>query len=116
MAFYTMGLALGSVFLFTLFGNRYTGCAYFPNARVLQRLGERKTRYGKEAELQMKKLNIDTARIQHILRYGRVDFSKSEPRKAPCKIYRIAQNSLYVMVQMCERDSIATVYKVVLVK
>lgn len=116
MAFYTLGLTLGLVLLFTLFGNRYTSCAYFPNARVLQHLGERKIRYGKEAELQVKKLNIDRARIQHILRYGRIDFSKSEPRSAPCKIYRIAEDSIYVMVQMCERDSVATVYKVALVK
>ncbi len=112
LGFYTLGLSLGCVLVFLFFGDRPMRCAYFPNARVLQHLSERKIRYSREAELQMRALGLDRVRVQQILHRGRVDFSQSEPRKAPCKTYRIAQDSLYVMVQMCERSAVATVYKV----
>lgn len=111
LAFYLTGIALGSAFVFLLFGNRMS-CAYFPNARVLEHMNARAITYSQSAQQQMRALNLDTTAVRHLLRHGRVNFSKSEPRKTPCKTYWVRGDSLYVRVRMCRRKASATVYRV----
>lgn len=112
LLYYLIGMSLGCALLFAFFGDRYMSCAYFPNARVLQHLNAREIRYDEQALRQMSSLKLDSAYIRALLHHGHVDFSRSKPRAKPCKTYRVAGDSIYVQIQSCEGDQLATICEV----
>lgn len=76
-AYYLLGLIMGSFVLAAIFSGKDTRCNYFPNARVLNDLRNKPFHYSKQASKVLAEKWIDTIDIKNCLKYGDVDFDKS---------------------------------------
>jgi hypothetical protein len=114
LGYFLIGLSIGLIFL-TLFLKKKTDetgteFCYLPNCRVLK-------------ELRSKPLRVDTALkvatdsllIQYLLREGDVDFSQSDTRAKPCKIYSISgsagEEKLRITIENCDSYTLLTSYE-----
>jgi hypothetical protein len=116
IAYYGMGLLVGSIFVYFVWGKKSASFDYMPNARVLKTLRADTQVFSNTALENMKIIGIDTADISAILRYGNVDFKKSTPREKPCKTYVIdgkpQEKNITIVVKKCEETT--TIDKVTL--
>ncbi|MGV7106044.1 DUF4258 domain-containing protein [Flavobacterium sp. U410] len=93
LAYYLFGLLLGTFFVVYFLGakaeSRGVEFCYLPNCRVLQDLRKKPLDVSTEADAQLHEgwVNIDD--IKKTLRYGDVDFSKSNQPYKKGKIYII---------------------------
>ncbi|MBA4320911.1 MAG: hypothetical protein C0412_21180 [Flavobacterium sp.] len=88
-AYYLIGLIMGSFFVAAVFSGKDTRCNYFPNARVLNDLRNKPFHYSDEASLILAEKWIDTTDIKNTLKYGDVDFDKSNIKVGNGKLYSI---------------------------
>jgi hypothetical protein len=79
-----------------------------PEDRVISDIGRKNyVRFSPEVRTMLQQSKIDTLDIQLILKYGKVDFSKSNTDTIPCNFYHIsgrkelANTSLWV--RNCDR-------------
>ncbi|GGE07884.1 DUF4258 domain-containing protein [Psychroflexus salis] len=116
-AYYSIGLGIGIVFLLFFLSGKKTSCDYGLDARVKKNIRIKKREITKEAELQFKVLQIDTASISSILANGNVDFKKSDTKLDSCKMYYIQgkyeHQELAMLFENC--DSVARVQEVSLI-
>lgn len=107
LGYYLGGLTIGIFFLLFFLGGKKAQCSYFPEARVMKDIGKKPIRLSVNLREQMKAGNLDTMAMKKILRYGDVDFSKSETDTMPCKFYHISGKEeledTFVWVKNCER-------------
>lgn len=91
LAYYLFGLLLGTMFLVFFFKGKTQGTdteyCYLPNCRVLKDLRSKPFHYSEEATAQINQKIADTADIRKTLRYGDVDFSKSNVPFENGKLY-----------------------------
>ncbi len=115
-AYYGIGLLLGSIFVYFVWGKKGASFDYMPNARVLKTLRTDKHIFSDNATESMRNIGIDTADINAILKYGNVDFKKSDQRGEPCKTFVIdgkpKEKDITIIIKKC--DEIATIDKVIL--
>ncbi|MDV7398644.1 DUF4258 domain-containing protein, partial [Arthrospira platensis SPKY1] len=80
-AFYLLGLSIGIIFVFYFLNakaeSRGVEFCYLPNCRVLKDLRTKSFHYSDEASAKLAEAWLDTTDIRNTLRYGDVDFSKS---------------------------------------
>lgn len=76
-AYYLLGLIMGSFVVAAIFSGKDTRCNYFPNARVLNDLRNKPFYYSNQASKVLAEKWIDTLDIKNCLKYGDVDFDKS---------------------------------------
>jgi hypothetical protein len=88
-AYYLIGLILGLFFVAAIFSGKDTRCNYFPNARVLNDLRNKPFDYSEKASQILAEKWIDTIDIKNTLRYGDVDFDKSNIELKRGKLYII---------------------------
>jgi hypothetical protein len=88
-AYYLVGLIMGSFFVAAVFSGKDTRCNYFPNARVLNDLRNKPFHYSDEASKVLAEKWIDTIDIKNCLKYGDVDFDKSNKPVGNGKLYVI---------------------------
>jgi hypothetical protein len=88
-AYYLIGLIMGSFFVAAVFSGKDTRCNYFPNARVLNDLRNKPFHYSDEASLILAEKWMDTTDIKNTLKYGDVDFDKSNIKVGNGKLYSI---------------------------
>jgi hypothetical protein len=88
-AYYLIGLIMGSFFVAAVFSGKDTRCNYFPNARVLNDLRNKPFHYSDKASLILSEKWIDTIDIKNTLKFGDVDFDKSNIKVGTGKLYRI---------------------------
>jgi hypothetical protein len=88
-AYYLIGLIMGSFFVAAVFSGKDTRCNYFPNARVLNDLRNKPFHYSDKASLILAEKWIDTTDIKNTLKYGDVDFDKSNIEVGNGKLYVI---------------------------
>lgn len=88
-AYYLVGLILGCFFVAAVFSGKDTRCNYFPNARVLNDLRNKPFYYSDKASQVLTEKWIDTIDIKNCLKYGDVDFDKSNIAVGNGKIYVI---------------------------
>lgn len=88
-AYYLIGLIMGSFFVAAVFSGKDTRCNYFPNARVLNDLRNKPFHYSDKASLILAEKWIDTTDIKNTLKYGDVDFDKSNIKVGNGKLYSI---------------------------
>jgi hypothetical protein len=89
--FYVVGLAIGSVFVYFLFGNR--GCAWLPENRVKNMIGEKEILVSDSTLAAMDCNNISNVDIYNLLKNdGDVEFSKSQTRTTPKVYYLTSEN------------------------
>lgn len=88
-AYYLVGLIMGCFFVAAVFSGKDTRCNYFPNARVLNDLRNKPFYYSDNASQILAEKWIDTIDIKNCLKYGDVDFDKSNIAIGNGKIYVI---------------------------
>ncbi len=88
-AYYLLGLIIGSFFVAAVFAGKDTRCNYFPNARVLNNLRNKPFQYSNKASQILAEKWIDTIDIKNTLKFGDVDFDKSNIEVGNGKIYVI---------------------------
>lgn len=86
-AYYLVGLVIGCFFVAMVLSGKDTRCNYFPNARVLNDLRNKPFQYSIEASRKLSEDWIDTVDIKNTLKYGDVDFDKSNVSYQKGKLY-----------------------------
>ncbi|MGL5112630.1 MAG: DUF4258 domain-containing protein, partial [Flavobacterium sp.] len=86
-AYYLIGLIMGSFTVAAIFSGKDTRCNYFPNARVLNDLTNKPFIYSEKASQILSQKWIDTVDIKNTLKYGDVDFDKSNTSVGNGKLY-----------------------------
>jgi hypothetical protein len=89
-AYYLVGLIMGLFVVAAIFSGKDTRCNYFPNARVLNDLRNKPFNYSDEASKVLAENWIDTIDIKNCLKYGDIDFDKSNKPVGSGKLYVIA--------------------------
>ncbi len=115
-AFYGLGLIMGSIFVYFVWGKKSASFDYMPNARVLKNIRTDVRLFSDEAAQNMLTIGLDSVDIAAILEHGNVDFKKSSPRAEPCKIYYVngkpKEKDITLIIEKC--DTISTIDKVIL--
>ncbi len=88
-AYYLVGLIMGLFFVAAIFSGKDTRCNYFPNARVLNDLRNKPFHYSDKASQILAEKWIDTTDIKNTLKFGDVDFDKSNVELKKGKLYII---------------------------
>jgi hypothetical protein len=108
LGFYGGGFAIGIVFLVFFLTGKRTQCTWMPEDRVISDIGKKNyVRFSPEVRTMLEKREIDTLDIQLILKYGSVDFSKSNTDTIPCNFYHISGrkelSNTSLWVRNCDR-------------
>jgi hypothetical protein len=107
LGFYMGGFAIGLVFLIFFLSGKRAQCNWFPDDRVIADIGKKSIRLSPEVRELLKTRQLDTLSIQMILKYGDVDFSKSNTDTIPCSSYYIngrqELKKTALIVTNCER-------------
>ncbi len=115
-ALYGFGFAIGIILVFFFLGGKRASCNWFPNDRMLQIIRSKHIQYSNEVQEQIETYVIDSLAINTILVEGNIDFSKSQVKNDPCRIYLIngskQQENIALTVHVC--DSIAIIEKAVI--
>ena len=88
-AYYLVGLIMGLFFVAAIFSGKDTRCNYFPNSRVLNDLRNKPFYYSDKASQILSEKWIDTTDIKNTLKFGDVDFDKSNVELKKGKLYII---------------------------
>lgn len=88
-AYYLIGLLMGLFVVAAIFSGKDTRCNYFPNARVLNDLRNKPFVYSAKASQILNEKWVDTADIKNTLKFGDVDFDKSNISVEKGKLYTI---------------------------
>jgi len=88
-AYYLIGLLMGLFIVAAIFSGKDTRCNYFPNARVLNDLRNKPFVYSDKASQILNEKWVDTADIKNTLKFGDVDFDKSNLPLEKGKLYTI---------------------------
>ena len=86
-AYYLIGLLMGLFVVAAIFPGKDTRCNYFPNARVLNDLRNKPFVYSDKASQILNEKWVDTADIKNTLKFGDVDFDKSNLPLEKGKLY-----------------------------
>jgi hypothetical protein len=112
-ALYGFGFAIGILLVFFFLGGKKASCNWLPNDRMLQIIRGKQIQYSNDVQEKIETKIIDSLDINTILVDGDIDFSKSQVKNDPCRIYIIngskQQENLILTVQIC--DSIAIIEK-----
>ena len=88
-AYYLVGLVMGVFFVSMIFSGKDTRCNYFPNSRVLNALRNKPFYYSEKASQILAEKWIDTSDIKNTLKFGDIDFDKSNIIVKKGKLYVI---------------------------
>lgn len=88
-AYYLVGLIMGLFFVAAIFSGKDTRCNYFPNSRVLNDLRNKPFYYSDKASQILSEKWMDTTDIKNTLKFGDVDFDKSNVELKKGKLYII---------------------------
>lgn len=115
LKYYLIGVGLGVIIVYFMFGNRDFQCSYMPNARVLKDIRSKQFFYSDLATCQKDCLGLDSLDIRQLLVAGAIEFSESEPRKEPCGEYELIlrledMREIHARIENC--DSTATLLSI----
>lgn len=89
-------------------------CDYGPNARTVKNISSKPIAFSNDALNFINTNSIDSTTTVNLIKYGSVDFSKSNTKLKSCKIYHIdnsyKEREIELSVENC--DSISTVLKI----
>ncbi len=90
LGYYMGGFSIGLVFLIFFLTGKRAQCNWFPEDRVIADITRKNSvRFSPEIRELLKQRKLDTLSVQLILKYGDVDFSKSNTDTIPCNQYYI---------------------------
>lgn len=108
-----MGVGLGVLAVYFIFGDRDIQCNYFPNDRVLYDLRKKQLLYSPAAKLSLAADEVPDSLVVWALERGKVDFENSTARQEPCGVYLIdiEEPDYHLEVENC--DSTARVLSII---
>lgn len=86
-AYYMIGFVVGMFFLFFIFNAKDTRCNYMPNKRVLNDISQKPFLYSDSASVVLAQTWVDTIDIKNTLKFGDVDFARSNVPYQKGKLY-----------------------------
>ncbi len=89
IGYYLGGFSIGLILLTFFLRGKKTSCDYGPNARTTKNIANKKKSYSDEAYVVMDNYRMDTLTVSNLIRFGEVDFSKSDTKSEGCKTYYI---------------------------
>lgn len=115
LGYFLAGLSIGLIILAFLLKKKTTETGsefcYFPNCRVLKDLRSKPLTFSESVEEQLSSSVLDSIDIQYFLKEGSVDFSKSDTKSKPCKVYFIDGilngKEASLLIKNCENGTIA---------
>lgn len=113
-AYYGSGFFIGILIVFFFLGGKKASCSWLPNDRMLRIIRSKHIVYSDDCLNNLSLHQRDTMDVLQILLNGEIDFSKSNVKNNPCRMYLISgADSLkktQITVKLC--DSVATIEKV----
>ncbi|MDH7913947.1 hypothetical protein [Winogradskyella sp. SYSU M77433] len=92
LGYYLGGFAIGLIILMFFLNGKDASCDYGPNARTVKNISSKPLSYSESASTFIQKNTLDSLTVVNLIKYGTVDFSKSNIDLDSCKIY-IIENS-----------------------
>lgn len=89
VGYYLGGFSIGLILLAFFLQGKKTSCDYGPNARTTKNIANKSKIYSEESQAIMEHYQMDTVTVSNLIRYGTVDFSKSDTKSKGCKTYYI---------------------------
>jgi hypothetical protein len=109
LGYYLGGFAIGLVILAFFLSGKEARCDYSPNARTTKYLSGLPKSYSDNVEAFMKERDIDTTTVKQLIRYGKVDFGKSDTKGKPCKTYLLnstyKESKLQLTIENCDDNA-----------
>ena len=110
LGYYLGGFAIGLVLLMFFLNGKDASCDYGPNARTVKNISNKPILYSDKASIFITNHTIDSATVKNLVKFGSVDFSKSDTEIDSCKVYHIEnsykERDMTLKVKNC--DSLAT--------
>ena len=114
LAYYLSGFAIGLIILMFFLNGKDASCDYGPNARTVKNISSKPIAYSDEAKDFIDNNDLDSLTIVRLMKFGNVDFSKSNTQLDSCKIYHIdnsyKERDIELTVENC--DSLSTIFKI----
>ncbi|CAI8363016.1 MAG: DUF4258 domain-containing protein [Flavobacteriaceae bacterium] len=108
LIYFFVGLSIGLIFLAFLFQKKKTKFNYLPNSRVINDISSKSFHYSPKLLTAIAKNKITTSRVQEIVKFGEVNFSKSNTKLDSCNIYiietKIDQINYSVELENCKNE------------
>ncbi|MCB0448154.1 MAG: hypothetical protein KDD03_11720 [Gelidibacter sp.] len=114
LGYYLGGFSIGLILLAFFLSGKKTSCDYGPNARTTKNIANKKKLYSEDAKSIMEIYQMDTLSVSNLIRYGNVDFSKSDTKSEGCKSYSVENTfkDLNVTLKISNCDSVATIQSI----
>lgn len=114
LAYYLSGFAIGLIILMFFLNGKDASCDYGPNARTVKNISSKPIVYSNEASDFITKNDLDSLTVINLIKYGNVDFSKSNTKLDSCKTYHIDNSYKEVDIELKVKncDSLATLFKI----
>ncbi|MDW5288403.1 hypothetical protein [Formosa sp. PL04] len=107
--YYLGGFSLGLIILAFFLSGKKASCSYGLDARVVKNINTKQIVYSENARNIITEQQLDTIILNHVLRKGDVDFSKSETSTEPCKTYYLdgtmEKKSIALIVKNCDKTA-----------
>ena len=114
LGYYLGGFSIGLVFLAFFLSGKRASCSYGPSARVKKNISIKRIEYSKPVQDFIYNKNLDSSSIKQIIAKGSVNFSESDIKRDPCKIYiiegKLDDVKYKLTIENC--DSIAIIKKI----
>tara|TARA_B100000378_G_C17892992_1_gene359900 strand:- start:136 stop:513 length:378 start_codon:yes stop_codon:yes gene_type:complete len=114
LGYYLGGFAIGLIILMFFLNGKDASCDYGPNARTVKNISSKPLSYSESASIFIQKNTLDSLTVVNLIKYGTVDFSKSNIDLDSCKIYLIEnsykEQEMELKVENC--DSLAKIIEI----
>ncbi|WP_299781058.1 hypothetical protein [uncultured Formosa sp.] len=109
IGYYLGGFSLGLILLAFFLSGKKTSCSYGLDARVIKNINTKHIEYSENAKAIIKEQHLDTIILNHVLRKGDVNFSKSDTSTEPCKTYyldgTLDKKSIALIIKNCKETA-----------
>ena len=109
LGYYLGGFAIGLVILFFFLNGKRASCDYGPNARTVKNISSKPFSYSEKVSGFINANKLDTSVVKNLIRFGDVDFKKSNTKLDSCKVYHIENiyknNLIKLKVENCDSVS-----------
>lgn len=100
---FSLGIFLGVIIVFLMFGQRELSCNIMPNNRVLTEVRTKKIELSDSVKSSLNSLGLkEKFIINEVFHEGVIDFQKSEARKEPCPEYFIYYKNYEIHFTKCK--------------
>lgn len=110
LGYYLGGFAIGLILLMFFLNGKDASCDYGPNARTTKNISSKPIHYSEKSSEFVINQQIDSTTVINLIKFGSVNFSKSNTKLDSCKVYFIEniykEQDMELKIKNC--DSIAT--------